>query len=77
MYRINEFNIEPGVYSNHANGEVYVVVDIITHTWNNTAKLHEALPVPLVVYRALNLKTEHERFTIDLNLFKQHFTKAK
>lgn len=75
MNRINEFNIEPGVYKN--KGEVYVVTDIITHTFNSDKNLHEALPVPLVVYRALNFKTEHERFSIPLNLFNQHFTKAK
>lgn len=77
MLRINEYNIEPGVYNNHANGEIYVVVDLITHTWNDTAKLHEALPVPTVVYRALNQLNHHQRFTIPLDLFQQHFTKAK
>jgi hypothetical protein len=52
MLRINEYDIEPGVYRHYKN-RLYVVLDIITHMENKQKGKMEAIPDPLVVYRDL------------------------
>ena len=58
MNRINEFNIEPGVYR-HYKGGMYVVTDIVTHMDNPTTGRMEPLQEPLVVYRDLEAIVKH------------------
>lgn len=55
--RINEFNLEPGVYAHH-KGSLYVVTDIVTHMDNAKGKM-EALADPLVVFRDLQAPVRH------------------
>lgn len=58
MNRINEFNLEPGVYE-HYKGNLYVVTDIVTHMENPASKKVEPLADPLVVYRDLDPVVRH------------------
>jgi hypothetical protein len=58
MTRINEFNIEPGVYQ-HYKGSHYVVVELVTHMENAAVGKMEPLPDPLVVYRDLQVVMRH------------------
>lgn len=57
MNRINEFNLEPGVYQ-HYKGGIYVVTDIVTHMDNPTGHM-EALQDPLVIYRDIDAIVKH------------------
>ena len=70
MNRINSQNLEPGPYKDEHGFEV-VVIDIITHGWNSSAGLQEALLEPLVVGRQL-MRTE-ERYVWPLAVFKERF----
>lgn len=58
MNRINEYNLEPGVYQ-HYKGGLYVVTDIVTHMDNPAIGKMEPLPDPLVVYRDLEAPVRH------------------
>lgn len=84
MNRINEFNLEPGVYKHHKGG-LYVVTDVITHMDNPTIGKMESLPDPLVVYRDLKApvrhvkgrnQTAHQVYARTLSEFNERFTKA-
>lgn len=69
-----EYGIETGLVFHHG-GTDYLVVDLITHVWNHSKKLHEALPDPYVVYRALAMNNNfHERMIMPLAEFKQKLT---
>ena len=50
MNRINEFNLEPGVYQ-HFEGRIYVLTDIVTHMNDPITGHMEPLQDPLVIYR--------------------------
>lgn len=50
MNRINEYNVEPGVYK-HYKGGLYVVTDLVTHMDNVATGKMDPLQDPLVVYR--------------------------
>lgn len=50
MNYINEYDLQPGIYK-HYKGDLYVVIDIITHMENNAINKMELLTDPLVVYR--------------------------
>lgn len=58
MNRINEYNLEPGVYQ-HYKGGLYVVTDIITHMDSPTVNKMEPLADPLVVYRDVEAPVRH------------------
>lgn len=58
MNRINEYNLEPGVYQ-HYKGGLYVVTDIVTHMDNTAIGKMEPLPDPLVVYRDIEAPVRH------------------
>ena len=58
MNRINEFNLEPGVY-HHYKGGIYVVTDIVTHMDNPTIGHMEPLQDPLVIYRDIDAIVKH------------------
>lgn len=70
MNRINQYNIEPGPYSDD-HGFKIVVIDIVTHSWNGIAGLQEALPEPLVLGRQLVMTDE--RYVWPLSVFKEKF----
>lgn len=57
MNRINEFNLEPGIYRHH-KGALYVVTDLITHMDNPKGKM-APLQDPLVVYRDVQAIVRH------------------
>ena len=59
MNRINEYDIEPGVYR-HYKGGLYVVLDIITHMENPATGKMEQLADPLVLYRDLAPVVGHD-----------------
>jgi len=59
MNRINEYDIEPGVYR-HYKGGYYVVLDIITHMENQSIGKMEPIANPLVVYRDLTPVAGHD-----------------
>jgi len=72
MKRINEFKFEPGVYS--FNGILYVVTDVITHTYNATAGKSEALADPQVIYRdVVPVSNLHRAYSIPLSIAKTEF----
>lgn len=82
MNRINEFNLEPGIYS-HGNG-LYVVMEIVTHLDNPATGKMEPIPDPLVVYRDIQPVVRHvegrpqqvhEVYGKVLSEFKQKFKK--
>lgn len=58
MNRINEYNLEPGVYQ-HYKGGLYVVTDIVTHMDNPAIGKMDPLPDPLVVYRDVEAPVRH------------------
>lgn len=65
------YGIEPGFVFRQGSKQ-FLVVDVITHRWNADAKLHEALPDPLVVYRPLIFSHDiHERNILELSQFKE------
>lgn len=84
MNRINEYNLEPGVYRHH-KGRLYVVTDIVTHMDNTAVGKMEPLPDPLVVYRDLEApvrrvngrnQSAHQVYARKLSEFNAKFTKT-
>lgn len=66
------YDIEPGFVFRQGSKE-FLVVDVITHRWNDAAQLHEALPDPLVVYRPLIFRHDiHERNIMPLTMFRSY-----
>lgn len=57
MLRINEYNIEPGVYR-HYKGNYYVVTNLVTHMDGPDGKMQK-LEDPLVCYRDVEKLPQH------------------
>lgn len=57
MNRINEYNLEPGIYQ-HYKGGLYVVTELVTHMDNSKGKM-EPLNDPIVCYRDLKSIPRH------------------
>jgi hypothetical protein len=75
MFRINEFDLEPGPYGD-AYGFKVVVTDVVNHQFNTDQHLSEAISSPLVICRDLNPPPrDHRSYMIDLTYFKTHFSK--
>lgn len=75
MNRINEYDIEPGPWTDE-HGTTLVVLDVVNHAYNTTANLCEALADPFVILRPLDVsRIEHSRYAYPLSIFKQKFTK--
>lgn len=72
MLRINEFDLEPGVYAD-SKGFTVVVTDVVNHCINTERHLSEVIPVPYVVCRDLIPPPEHRVYMIPLPYFKQNF----
>lgn len=74
MDYINETGCEPGTYADE-NGRVVVLTDFITHAWDATQQLQNALaPNYTMVVRPLTSK-EHVRELYPLDVFKSKFHK--
>lgn len=71
MLRINQFNIEPGVYD--CSGVRVVLTEIITH--QDGDQLIE-LEDPMVVYRSLDSMIIVQNTMMKLSLFKTKFRKV-
>jgi hypothetical protein len=71
MLRINQFNLEPGVYD--CSGVKVVVTEIITH--QDGDQLVE-LEDPFVVYRDLEPKIIVQNTMMKLSLFKTKYKKV-
>ena len=72
MLRINQYNIEPGMYQ--CSGIFVVVTELVTH--HNNGELKE-LEDPLVVYRDLEQKVEkYITYSMKLSEFKNKFKQA-
>jgi hypothetical protein len=74
MLRINEFDLEPGPYSNEKGFHV-VVTDVINHSLNTVLELPEVIASPMVVCRDLMPPPEHRVYMIDISYFRKHFSK--
>ena len=74
MNYINEFNIEPGTYTDES-GNVFVVVDVVNYAHNTAHNMPEAITDPWVILRHLSELKEHKRYAYPLSLFKAKFHK--
>ncbi len=65
MNRINEYDLEPGVYQ-HYKGGLYVVTDLVTHMDNPATGKMAKLQDPLVVYRDLQAIQRHVKGRVQM-----------
>ncbi len=74
MNLINAYII-PGPYADAITGEIIVVVDVVTHSFNTAAQRQQAIPDPYVVWRPLMVEgaPKHERFSMPLSEFFKHY----
>ncbi len=72
MNRINEFNLEPGLYTDD-EGFKLVLLDIIDHAWSHDKQLVEYLSSPLAMGR--ELLGGEKRFVWPIEVFKIKFRK--
>jgi hypothetical protein len=76
MNRINEFNLEPGVYAGQ-DGQLLVVIDVITEMFLINQSILDRLQDPYVVTRKLiESQLTHNRIAYPLSVFKLKFRKA-
>lgn len=74
MDYINNAMVEPGTYQD-TEGRMVVVVDYITHKYNENAKLLEALVIEEIVVRPLLNNKEYIRETYPRSIFLKLFVK--
>lgn len=75
MNHINEFNVQPGTYTDK-DGHVYVVYDVVNHQYNADKGLSEVMPDPYVIARDLEPPKEYRRYSFPLSVFKAKFKKV-